>query len=170
VHVVIFTSDDQTYAIPTGSVVEVIPAVEWRPLPHVEAWVKGVINYRATLIPLLDFALLLKQDPRALRRSARIVIVRTGREDQSQLPERSEERAAEETTAPASPPSEKAQLSQVGLLVEQLLGSENLDLGDHTSAVTGISEAADFLGPVALTRFGTIQLIDVAGLPIPDHL
>ena len=163
-HVVLFTSDDQTYAIPTSCVVEVVPAVEWRPLAHAEAWVKGVINYRATLLPLLDFALLLKQVPRPLQRSARILVVRTGKGVGSLLPERPAGGSPQETPDPFSQPA------RVGLLVERLLGSESLDFGDRTPQDSTGFQATGFLGPVALTRLGTIQLIDVAGLPLPHDL
>jgi chemotaxis-related protein WspB len=157
--------------------VEVVPAVEWRPLPHAQDCVKGVINYRATLVPLLDFALLLGQTPRPLQRSARILIVRIEKGGGSLLDEAPVGPLRQETPDSLIQPPETVTEktpdpisdAHVGLLVERLLGSEDLDFGDPTSSDTSGLPQARFLGPVALTHLGTIQLIDVAGLPTTNH-
>lgn len=184
-HVVIFTSDDQVFAIPTRCVVEVIPVVHWRPLPGSESWIKGLFNYRAALLPLVDFDLLLATNERPLHRTARILVLRT-----------------------ASSPTAAAQSARLGLLVQRVLGSEQLQ-ADQAIAWTG-KESADqrtnspgksppahsadlpigapasgqvpsgigpikaidrpsLLGPVMLTPSGMIQLIRVDGIPTPEH-
>jgi chemotaxis signal transduction protein len=192
VHVVLFTSDDQAFAISTRCIVEVIPAVQWRPLPASEIWLKGLFTYRATLLPLLDFDLLLQRESPPLRRTARILVIRSG-----------------------DPCSVEASSAELGLLVQRVLGSEQLDvteadtraaarraesmpsgqsrlesggsdtgtdaplaLGTHLTDSHGSDVAAkshprgslnlpSLLGPVVLTPTGMIQLIRADGLPIP---
>lgn len=145
-HVVLITSDDQTFAIPTSSVVEVIPAVECRPLPKADAWVQGVFNYRATLLPLLDFAQLLQQPTRPLHRAARILVLRV-----------------------ANSHEEKSASKMLGLLVQRVLGSEHLDWDHRPSDGDDEIRSDKLLGPVMLTSIGTIQLIHAAGIPFPRH-
>ncbi len=143
-HVVLFTSDDQTFAIPTNCVVEVIPAVEWRPLPKSDAGVLGVFNYRASLLPLLDFAQLLQQSDRPLHRSARILVLNVAAS-----------REGESTD------------EMLGLLVQRVLGSEHLDWEHPPSDRRDEVRPDELLGPVMLTSIGTIQLIHAAGIAFP---
>lgn len=144
---------------------------------------KGLFNYRATLLPLLDFDLLLGRDERGLRRTARILVVRSV-----------ESQAVELHTA------------KLGLLVQRVLGSEQLDVdrqatlhgetmagraidspqksgqarstGDSLGSAPGEQAAStidpvgavrlqSLLGPVVLTPTGMVQLIRVDGIPTP---
>ena len=144
---------------------------------------KGLFNYRATLLPLLDFDLLLGRDERALRRTARILVVRSV-----------ESQATEMHTA------------KLGLLVQRVLGSEQLDAdregafvaertpgraidspqqsgqmslaGDSLGSLpsgravssdpVGAMHLQSLLGPVVLTPTGMVQLIRVDGIPTPE--
>ncbi|MDH3716891.1 MAG: chemotaxis protein CheW [Planctomycetota bacterium] len=145
-HAVIWTSAGQRFALPTSSIVEVVPVVQTTPLPHGPAEVKGVFNYRGTLIPLLDAAALLRHAAVELRMAARILVVRTGqvKDDSSRAPQ------------------------MIGLLVQQVLGSENLDAAEPSQSARPTASGPGFLGPVVLTPAGTVQLIEPQGFATVD--
>jgi purine-binding chemotaxis protein CheW len=54
VQAVVFQVDERSYALPLEQVVEVIRMVAVTPVPDAPAWVKGVINLRGSLIPMID--------------------------------------------------------------------------------------------------------------------
>jgi chemotaxis-related protein WspB len=105
--------------------------------------VKGLFNYRGKLLPLLDAALLLGHTPGDIRMTARILVVRTD--------------------GSAKGDDE----NQAGILVERVLGSEQVDFEDRSGHASVHASEARFLGPVALTPDGTVQLIDSSGIPVP---
>ena len=49
-----FTVAGQTYAIESRRVVEVLPLVPARPIPHPPAYIRGIFTYRGRLVPLVD--------------------------------------------------------------------------------------------------------------------
>ena len=139
-HVVIWTSKGQRYATPSAAVVEVIPIVQSRPMPGSEPWLTGLFDYRGKLLPLLDSSRLLGHAASDVRMSSRILVIRVGDET-----DESRERA--------------------GLMVEHVLGAERLDFDDETAHPPAPAAGIDFLGPVALTPSGTVQLTVPASLP-----
>jgi chemotaxis-related protein WspB len=144
-HAVIWTSAGQRFALPTSAVVEVVPVVQTTPLPHGPSEVKGVFNYRGTLIPLLEAAALLGHAAVELRMAARILVVRTGQVKES---------------------DSEPQL--IGLLVQQVLGSEKLDAAEPSQSARPPASGPGFLGPVVLTAAGTVQLIEPQGFATVD--
>ncbi|MHC5004237.1 MAG: chemotaxis protein CheW [Planctomycetota bacterium] len=74
--VVVWTARGQRFAIDTRVVVEVVPAVDARAIPHAPAWIRGLMDYRGELLPLLDVRSLLGDGDAELRRACRIIIVR----------------------------------------------------------------------------------------------
>jgi chemotaxis-related protein WspB len=147
-HVVLWTSADQRYATPTSAIVEVIPVVAVRPLPHTEPWVRGLFNYRGSLLPLLDAAQLLGQGPADIRMFGRILVM-----DTREMPD-------EQLGAAAT----------LGLIVQQVIGSDDLDLEDASAYPEPDPQTStvSFLGPVALTSGGTVQLIEPSRMPVPE--
>jgi chemotaxis-related protein WspB len=139
-HVVIWTSKGHRYATPSAAVVEVIPMVQSRPMPGSEPWLTGLFDYRGELLPLLDSSRLLGHDASNVRMSSRILVIRVGDET-----DESSER--------------------VGLIVEHVLGAERLDFEDATAHPPAPAAGIEFLGPVALTPSGTVQLTVPARLP-----
>lgn len=49
-----FEIDGATFAMPTARIEEVVPLVRPTPLPDAPDWVRGVIDHRGRLLPLLD--------------------------------------------------------------------------------------------------------------------
>jgi chemotaxis signal transduction protein len=138
-HVVLWTSADRRYAIETVYVQEVISLVEAQSVPDSPAWLKGLINYRGQLVPLVDAPRLLGHGPSEPRMASRILMIETGR-------------------------SENTAEGLLGLLVQSVLGSENLDFTAQPEYPGLARPAMDFLGPMALTDVGAVQLIDPRGI------
>jgi chemotaxis signal transduction protein len=133
-NVVIWTALGQRFAVPTGHVEEVIPVVESRPLPGTAACVRGLINYRGKLIPLIDAAALLEGNPCLPKMTARILVIDIS-------------------------PADGAETVRFGLLVETLLGNEDVAFEDSSSYEGGALSQNEWLGPVARASTGTIQLL-----------
>jgi chemotaxis-related protein WspB len=141
VHVVIWTIGDDRYAIESDRVVEVVPVVEVRELPKCPAWVCGLMNYRGTLVPLVDMAMLIADRPAVRCRATRIVVIRLDDMDGEML----------------------------GLLVENLESVEHCAF-ESTQAHPGLKVPdAPYLGAVALAADGAIQLVDVESLLDAEH-
>lgn len=55
---VIFRSGDSRFAIDSRHVVEVVPRVDCRAIPHAPDYLAGLLSYRGRAVPVLDFGLL----------------------------------------------------------------------------------------------------------------
>jgi len=140
-HVVVWTSKGQCYATPSSAIVEVIPVVQARPIPGCEPCLTGLFDYRGALLPLFDSSRVLGHEDSSIRMSSRILVI-----------------LADDPTGPEP--------KCVGLLVEHVLSVERLDFREDSSEPPGCSSRIDFLGPVALTENGTVQLTVPARLPV----
>jgi chemotaxis-related protein WspB len=69
-----FEIDGASYAIPTHGIEEIAPMVRAAPLPDAPDWVRGVIDHRGRLIPLLDMRRLVGGDELSITAGTRIVI------------------------------------------------------------------------------------------------
>jgi chemotaxis signal transduction protein len=70
-----FTVAGQTYAIESRRVIEVLPLVPARPIPHMPGFIRGIFTYRGRLVPLVDLALLLAVGQLQERLSTRVIVV-----------------------------------------------------------------------------------------------
>ena len=59
------------YAIDVMRVIELVPRVELRTIPHAPPFLAGLLGYRGKVIPVLDLGLLLDSGPHAVIASAR---------------------------------------------------------------------------------------------------
>jgi chemotaxis-related protein WspB len=55
----VFRSGDSLYAIDAKQVVEVVPRVNLRPVPHAPAFLPGLLSYRGRVVPVVDFGVLI---------------------------------------------------------------------------------------------------------------
>lgn len=76
--IVLFTLDEQTYALPIDRVQEIQQLVVPTELPDVSPALLGLINLRGTVIPAIDLRLLLGLKPAAYGLETPMVIARTG--------------------------------------------------------------------------------------------
>jgi len=138
-HVVLWTSKGQRYAMPSEAIVEVIPVVHSRPIPGSAVWLIGLFNYRGDLLPLIEWSRLLGDDASEARMGSRIIVVRR---------------------------SASGQASDLcGLLVDHVLGAERLDCEDSTSGKQNRPSQFEFLGPLVLAASGPVQLTVPSLLP-----
>lgn len=70
-----FTVGAEDYAIESRRVVEVLPLVTARPIPHMPAFVRGIFTHRGRLVPLVDLGRLLTDTPLRERLSTRVIVV-----------------------------------------------------------------------------------------------
>lgn len=70
-----FTAGANRYAIDVMRVVEVVPKVELRKIPHAPPILAGFLGYRGKVIPVLDLGLLLGAAPCQEWLSTRIILV-----------------------------------------------------------------------------------------------
>lgn len=63
------------YAVDVQRVVEVVPRIPVRPVPHAPAYVSGLFNHGGAVVPVLDLGRLLHESPCSSRLSTRIIVV-----------------------------------------------------------------------------------------------
>lgn len=71
----LFTLGEQRFALQARAIVEVLPLLPLKPVPHAPAWVGGVFAYRGKVVPVIDVRALALSEPAARRTSTRIVLV-----------------------------------------------------------------------------------------------
>ena len=70
-----FQAAGQRYAVDAARVVEVVPRVRTRPLPHAPAHLTGVFEYRGEVVTVVDLGTLLGAGAAPDRLSTRIILV-----------------------------------------------------------------------------------------------
>ena len=143
-----FTVAGNCYAIEARHVVEVLPLVAARAVPHQPPHVLGVFTYRGSLVPLVDLGRLLAGRPPEERLGTRVIVVEP----------------------PAGPASAARRL---GLVAERVISVS--DAGRVDASLPALDPAgAPWLGPLLRLAGGTLQMLDVghilpadaaAGLP-----
>ncbi|MEH1778823.1 MAG: chemotaxis protein CheW [Nostoc sp.] len=66
---------NERYAIESRQVVEVIPLVMLKTLPHQPEYITGVFNYRGRIVPVIDLCQLMRGKPSSEYLSTRIILV-----------------------------------------------------------------------------------------------
>ncbi len=72
---ILMEAQGQWYGVPAAEVEEITPAMPWRPLPGVPAYIRGVTRYRGSTIPVVDLMSLLHNREAELRLSTRLLII-----------------------------------------------------------------------------------------------
>jgi len=71
----LFTLGEQRFALPARAIVEVLPLLPLKRVPHAPAWVGGVFAYRGKVVPVIDVRALALGEPAVRRTSTRVVLV-----------------------------------------------------------------------------------------------
>ena len=138
---ILFRGGRETLAMDVERVVEVVPLLTVRKVPHVPGYVLGVMNYRGTAVPVIDFSALHSGTPSRRVLSTRIVIVRFGG------PEGTER--------------------MIGLAGERV--TETIRADREEFQPPGIrSETNRFLGDILVSGSGTIQLVEPEAILTPE--
>lgn len=70
-----FKIADDNFAVGIDSIKEIIPVVDFNKLPSSPDYVKGLINYRGSVCPVLDVSMLIKNKPSKIFLSTRIIMI-----------------------------------------------------------------------------------------------
>ena len=123
----------EQYALDVRQIVEVLPLVRIRRIPHAPPGIAGVFDYRGAAIPAVDLSELMLGRASSSRMSTRLVVVRHGDGDGRLL----------------------------GLIAERATDTIRKESSDF--AASGIDNRdARYLGPVTCGRHGIVQWIQVA--------
>jgi chemotaxis-related protein WspB len=131
----LFQLGDDRYALEARRVVEVVPMLSLKRIPHTPKGVAGMFVYHGRAIPALDLCELTFGRPARERLSTRIIVI-----DYSPVPS---------GTGPNQ---------LLGLIAERATEMMRRDPRDFVDAGTRPS-AAPFLGPVLIDDRGVIQLL-----------
>lgn len=129
---------DDPYAIRAERVVEVVPRVASRALPHAPDYLSGLVDYRGRVVPVVDLGLLLGRRAGRDRLSTRIVVVDVAPVGVGEL---------------------------VGLVAEQVSDLTRFD--DPVAPAPLGLESAPYLGTVVRTDEGLVQVIEVERILTP---
>jgi chemotaxis-related protein WspB len=130
----IFELGDDRYAIDARQVVEVLPRVRTKHVPHMPAGVAGLINYRGAAVPAIDLSDLALGRPAAQRLSTRLLVVEY----------------------PTGPDSHKL----AALIVERVTRTARHEEREFVPSELR-NTRAPYLGPVLIDSDGMLQRIDV---------
>lgn len=128
----------QIYAMNSGAVREVLPLLKLKPLPMAEKHVAGLLNFRGTIVPVIDTRAMLGSGPCAHSLSTRIIVV--------ELRSRDQQRG-----------------NLLGLIAEQVTETLRADAAQFQDDGIDI-DGAPFLGPVLPYQGGMLQLVDTESL------
>lgn len=80
----VFEVGKNRYGIEASEIVEVLPIVSLKKVPHTPHYVAGLFSYRGTATPVIDLQALLGESAARTLLSTRIIIVRIGRNGDGQ--------------------------------------------------------------------------------------
>src|SRR5258708_1950162 len=130
------------YALDARQLVEVLPVLELKQIPHAPAGIAGLFNYHGAPTPLLDLAQLILGRVSAIKMSTRIIVTRY-----------------------VDPSGEKHLL---GLLAERT--TETLRRNEADFVPSGVAvDGSRYLGPVAVEDHHLVQRIEIQQL-LPTDL
>ena len=136
--VMVFHIGRERYGLPLSQVQRVVPVAQLTALPHAPHYIPGLLNLHGEPVPVVDLSRLAGMAPNAVRYDTRILLV------------------------DYRPPDGTHKL---GLKAERVAGIATID--DGSLRPSGVS-AAPFLGEVASTEHGMLQLVDVDALLTAD--
>lgn len=129
-----FTVAGEAYAIESRRVVEVLPLVRVRPIPHTPDYVRGIFTYRGRLVPLVDLGLRLGTGPLQERLSTRVVV--------------------------CEPAHQGGESQRLGIVAENVISICSTEDADASLPALELRDAP-FLGQVLRIGGRTIQLLAV---------
>jgi chemotaxis-related protein WspB len=139
----VFSVGTEHYAIESRRVVEVLPLVTARPIPHMPDSIRGIFTHRGRLVPLIDLGRLFAHGPLRETLGTRVIVVEF---------------------SPAGGPA-----IRLGVMAENVLSLRSgVDAEATLPAIHPAGAAA--LGRLLRIDGSTLQVIDVEHLLPPDML
>jgi chemotaxis-related protein WspB len=146
-----FTVAGAHYALDVAGVIELVPRVELRAIPHAPAFLAGLLGYRGEVVPVIDLGLLLGSSPCADRLSTRIILVKSVAGGQNQGGEPRD--------------SDRGGVRLIALIAEQL--SDLVEVGAEQVVPAPVHlPQAPYLDTIARTDRGFVPMIAVAKLSL----
>lgn len=71
----IFYVGKERYGIDSTKVIEVVPSVSFKSVPHAPSYVAGLLSYRGTIVPVVDLSALIGGTPSKPLLSTRVILV-----------------------------------------------------------------------------------------------
>jgi chemotaxis-related protein WspB len=131
---------EDRYAINMGEIVEVLPMVALKQIPQAPPGIAGALNYRGTVVPVIDLTDLTLGRPASVRLSTRLIVLNSV--------------------------DGKGGKHLLGLIAEH--ATDTMRRNPMDFAPGGIAnENTPYLGPVATDDRGIVQWIDPASLVPP---
>jgi chemotaxis-related protein WspB len=152
-----FTAGANRYAIDVARVVELVPKVELRAIPHAPAFLVGFLGYRGKVLPVVDLGLLLNGVPCQDRLSTRIILVNDALEDHNL---RKRDRDDSVGDSGHSPSAKDHDLNLLGLIAEHVSDLTSVRPEQVIPAPVHLLQAPYF-GAIVQTDQGIVQLIAV---------
>lgn len=128
------------YALPLRDLVEILPLLPAREVPHAPDYIGGIINYRGQAVPVLDLCQLALGRPCQARISTRLIVLRL--------------------------PGHAGCL--LALMVERAVSDVNLDPNTFEPSPLRIA-ATPYLKEFAVSATGLVQLVDASHL-LPEEV
>jgi len=72
----LFSVGEERYAIQSHHVVEIVPKVHLKEIPHVPPYIMGMLNFRGEPVPIVDICKLLKDRPTSSQYHSRIIVLK----------------------------------------------------------------------------------------------
>ncbi|WP_253274528.1 chemotaxis protein CheW [Nostoc sp. PCC 7107] len=133
----LFKIGNERYAITSQEVIEVLPMVLLKTLPHTPEHIAGVFNYRGRIVPVLDLCQLIRSKPCSNNLSTRIILVNYCRGNHTQ--------------------------NVLGLMAEQVVETLHKSESELVDSHIHI-DAAPYLGKILLDKQGIIHCIQIENL------
>ena len=127
-------------AVAVRRVVEVVPRVALRAIPHAPRFLAGLLRYRGGAVPVVDLGLLMGEVASSDRLDTRIILIDCGVHGGDGL-------------------------GFLGLIAERVDDVRTVDESRRTVAGLEIGDAL-YLGPIYETDGGLLQLVEPAKIPV----
>jgi chemotaxis-related protein WspB len=152
-----FTVGANRYAVDVTRVVELVPRVELRSIPHAPACFAGLLGFRGKMVLVVELGLLLDVGPCQDCLSTRIILVDDSPGDQNRRL-RDQEGSNEETREARTNP--KVAQNLLGLVAEHVIDLTYVRPEQIIPAPVLLAQTP-YLGPIIETDQGIVQLIVV---------
>jgi len=152
-----FTAGPNRYAIDVARVVELVPRVALRSIPHAPVFLAGLLGYRGKIVPVIDLGLLLGAAPCRDRLSTRIILVNDARGDHNRGKQDRDESVQD---CGQSPPDREQEPTLLGLVAEEVSDLTHASSEQLLPAPVR-SPQAPYLDGIVQTDQGILQLIAV---------
>ena len=150
-----FNAGPNRYAIDVMWVLELVPRVELRSVPHAPPHLSGLLGYRGSVVPVVDLGILLGSEACRDRLSTRIILVRKPLASSGHDPE----------TSGLKPLSSTASTNHtvLGLMADHVSELAYVQPEDLLPAPVHLA-GAPYLANVVRTERGIVQMVDIMKL------